>query len=73
MWRPNSGFWMRNEKFGGTGSILSLQESNPKLNYSTYFVVGGILEQEAIHLLQSFYKENPKAPKPQRAVEPAGI
>ncbi|KAI9373994.1 cytidine deaminase-like protein [Aspergillus egyptiacus] len=56
-------FGCGNERFGGTGSILSL-------NYDRaidppYPVFGGLQRKEAIMLLRRFYiQENEKAPKP---------
>ena len=66
-------FGCRNDKFGGTGSVLSSQETCSRIGANTkackYRVFGGLLEQEAIYLLQSFYKRgNPKAPKPHRLI-----
>ncbi|PYH97768.1 cytidine and deoxycytidylate deaminase zinc-binding domain protein [Aspergillus ellipticus CBS 707.79] len=52
-----------NDRFGGTGSILSLH-SDPSIDPShpTY---GGLYHKEAIILLRRFYiQENDKAPKP---------
>ncbi|OJJ06881.1 hypothetical protein ASPVEDRAFT_201184 [Aspergillus versicolor CBS 583.65] len=52
-----------NERFGGTGSILSLHsDSAIDRPYSVY---GGLQRKEAIMLLRRFYiQENEKAPKP---------
>ena len=65
-------FGCRNDKFGGNGSVLSLHKTGATGFTATsqgYVVTGGILEQEAIHMLQSFYERgNTKAPKPQRKV-----
>ncbi len=47
-----------NDKFGGNGSILSLQ---------TYQVQDGVLKDEAIKMLQQFYEHgNEKAPESKR-------
>lgn len=73
-------FGCRNDKFGGCGSILSLHElpveseddvsSDGKclapLNCG-YPIVAGVMEQEAINLLRSFYnRENFNAPDDKR-------
>ncbi|EKX73142.1 cytosine deaminase, putative [Theileria equi strain WA] len=54
-----------NDKFGGCGSVLSLHKSNgdlPRINCR-----GGILADDAIKLLQTFYSRgNPNAPEPKR-------
>ena len=58
-------FGCRNDRFGGCGSVLNVQElvvDSP----STIFK-GGFREQEAIDLLKNFYKgENPNAPVEKR-------
>ncbi|KAL4877253.1 cytidine deaminase-like protein [Aspergillus karnatakaensis] len=52
-----------NERFGGTGSILSLH-SDSAID-PPYPVYGGLQRKEAIMLLRRFYiQENEKAPKP---------
>ncbi|RAK98039.1 nucleoside deaminase [Aspergillus ibericus CBS 121593] len=56
-------FGCGNERFGGTGSILSLH-SDLSLD-PPYPVHGGLFHKEAIMLLRRFYiQENEKAPKP---------
>ncbi|KAL2866807.1 nucleoside deaminase [Aspergillus lucknowensis] len=56
-------FGCGNERFGGTGSILSLH-SDPAID-PPYPVYGGLQRKEAIMLLRRFYiQENKKAPKP---------
>eukprot|EP00944_MAST-04C_sp_MAST-4C-sp1_P008169 g8169.t1 len=59
----------RNDKFGGNGSILSchsLESMSSDLDTS-YHVVPGVLENEAVELLREFYSRgNPKAPVPHR-------
>ncbi|KAL3487785.1 cytidine deaminase-like protein [Aspergillus germanicus] len=56
-------FGCGNERFGGTGSILTLH-SDPSID-PPYPVYGGLQRQEAIMLLRRFYiQENDKAPKP---------
>ena len=59
-------FGCRNDKFGGCGSILSLHyDIHP--NHNGYPVVGGILAEEAVRLLRSFYeRENMHAPDDKR-------
>ena len=59
-------FGCRNDKFGGCGSILSLHKDiHP--SHKGYPVVGGILEEEAVRLLRSFYeRENMHAPDDKR-------
>ena len=65
-------FGCRNGKFGGNGSVISLHKlgsvgsPNPSVGYE---VKSGVLEQDAIMILQSFYERgNAKAPKPHRPV-----
>ena len=49
-----------NERFGGCGSVLSVQGSNRTC-------VKGLYKEEAVELLKNFYKgENPNAPCPKR-------
>ncbi|PWY69809.1 cytidine and deoxycytidylate deaminase zinc-binding domain protein [Aspergillus sclerotioniger CBS 115572] len=56
-------FGCGNERFGGTGSILSLH-ADPSID-PPYPVQGGLFHKEAIMLLRRFYiQENEKAPKP---------
>ncbi|BCR87035.1 nucleoside deaminase [Aspergillus chevalieri] len=56
-------FGCGNERFGGTGSVLSLH-SDHAID-SPYPVYGGLFRKEAIMLLRRFYiQENEKAPKP---------
>ena len=45
-------FGAKNDKFGGNGSILSLHKFP-----GPYVVQGGVLQDEAIKLLQQFYEE----------------
>ncbi len=53
-------FGCRNDKFGGCGSILCVHQD-------VYPVVEGVLKDEAIQLLQSFYcQENHQAPEEKR-------
>lgn len=56
-------FGCGNERFGGTGSILSLH-SDFSID-PPYPVYSGLFSQEAVMLLRRFYvQENEKAPKP---------
>jgi tRNA-specific adenosine deaminase 2 len=64
-------FGCHNDKFGGTGSIMSLHQPDAPLPSfaSTYTCYSGLLKEEAINLLRRFYEMgNPHAPKPQRLV-----
>lgn len=80
-------FGCRNDRFGGCGSILSLHESSidpeqPPQGDQTihqerpittgYPIVEGVLKEEAIALLRSFYdRENVHAPDDKRKRKPA--
>ena len=60
-----------NEKFGGNGSIMSIQKGPGK----PYVSKGGYLKEECIEVLRKFYSRgNEKAPenKRQRKLEPQG-
>lgn len=61
-------FGCANERFGGTGGVLSLHNDASKdLSYEVH---GGIFREEAIMLLRRFYvQENEKAPEPHRKGE----
>ena len=77
-------FGASNEKFGGTGGVLSIQTNNGKLSggrngdgngngngngKDDYEVSGGWLREEAILLLRRFYvQENERAPEPRGKV-----
>ncbi|GAX24541.1 tRNA-specific adenosine deaminase 2 [Fistulifera solaris] len=55
-------FGCRNDKFGGCGSILHVHQED-----AGYRIVSGVLEDEAIALLRSFYsQENHQAPDEKR-------
>lgn len=59
-------FGCRNDKFGGCGSILHLHQDREP-NHKGYPIRGGILEDEAVTLLRSFYdRENFHAPDDKR-------
>ena len=61
-----------NEKFGGTGGVLSIQRANGRVGCADgmvdegdYEVSGGWLRDEAVGMLQRFYmQENGRAPEP---------
>ena len=57
-----------NERFGGNGSVLNVHKRNVKTGgQSTYEVVSGIMENDAIALFQTFYSlENSRAPEEKR-------
>ena len=61
-------FGCYNERFGGTGGVLTIHEDasiDP-----AYPVYGGIFREEAIMLLRKFYvQENEKAPEPKQKKE----
>ena len=72
-------FGASNEKFGGTGGVLNIQQGNGResspsserfdnrteLQDGDYQVSGGWLREEAIVLLRRFYvQENDRAPEP---------
>lgn len=55
-------FGCRNDKFGGCGSILHVHQGD-----AGYPILGGVLKEEAIGLLRSFYsQENHHAPDEKR-------
>ena len=59
----------KNERFGGCGSILNLHSPTAikAQSHLGYPVVSGLLEDEAIRLLRSFYdRENCHAPDDKR-------
>ncbi|CDO93211.1 unnamed protein product [Kluyveromyces dobzhanskii CBS 2104] len=58
-------FGCGNERFGGNGSILSIQNDTSTVRSNKFVSVPGILRKEAIMLLRYFYvRENDRAPKP---------
>ncbi|TGZ84129.1 cytidine deaminase-like protein, partial [Ascodesmis nigricans] len=58
-------FGCMNERFGGTGGVLKVNEDLAVINEPSYQVYGGINHDEAIMLLRRFYiQENDKAPQP---------
>ncbi|EGC32989.1 hypothetical protein DICPUDRAFT_81234 [Dictyostelium purpureum] len=59
-------FGCHNDKFGGNGSVYSLNLA-PISNGKPYNAISGLLKDDAIHLLQLFYnQENTKAPVPNK-------
>eukprot|EP00536_Pseudo-nitzschia_multiseries_P016886 jgi/Psemu1/222946/e_gw1.1274.19.1 len=62
-------FGCKNDRFGGCGSILHLhkaEEENTKISLG-YEIKSGVLEEEAVRLLRSFYdRENFHAPDEKR-------
>ena len=55
-------FGCRNERFGGCGTVLSI-ESHPDLDDPPYKCIEGVLASEAITWLRKFYlRENERAP-----------
>lgn len=53
-----------NDRFGGTGTVLSVH-NDPNLLDDPYESIGGIMRTEAIQLLRNFYiQENELAPNP---------
>jgi tRNA-specific adenosine deaminase 2 len=57
-----------NDKFGGNGSILSLQKFDPKTpSVLKYSVQSGVCKDESVELLQRFYEHgNEKVPLSKR-------
>ena len=54
-----------NERFGGNGTVLTIQKDNSTLPLADCSIVPGILRKEAILLLRFFYvNENDTAPTP---------
>ncbi|KMZ74585.1 tRNA-specific adenosine deaminase [Zostera marina] len=67
-------FGCPNDKFGGCGSVLSLQDRHSYKGSQvpeekSFKCSGGVMSLEAVALLRSFYEQgNPNAPKPHRPV-----
>jgi tRNA-specific adenosine deaminase 2 len=62
-------FGCHNDRFGGCGSILSLHKPDAFVvkQHTGYQIESGILEEEAVALLRSFYdRENFHAPDDKR-------
>ena len=67
-------FGCKNDRFGGCGSLLNLHKPDalPSAKHHGFEIIGGIHEEEAIRLLQSFYnRENFHAPDHKRKRKPA--
>ena len=67
-------FGCKNDRFGGCGSLLNLHKSDalPSAKHHGFEIIGGIHEEEAVRLLQSFYnRENFHAPDHKRKRKPA--
>lgn len=66
-------FACHNDRFGGCGSILNLHkpEAFATTQHKGYPIESGVLEEEAITLLRSFYdRENYHAPDEKRKRKP---
>lgn len=60
-------FGCHNDRFGGCGSLLSLHDHTVQDGQPPYPIVSGVLRDEAITLLRSFYdRENFHAPEDKR-------
>lgn len=67
-------FGCKNDRFGGCGSLLNLHKPDalPSTKHHGFEIIGGIHEEEAVKLLQSFYnRENFHAPDHKRKRKPA--
>jgi len=67
-------FGCKNDRFGGCGSLLNLHKPDalPSAKHHGFEIIGGIHEEEAVRLLQSFYnRENFHAPDHKRKRKPA--
>eukprot|EP01041_Mallomonas_annulata_P012405 gene12405-26099_t len=59
-----------NERFGGNGSILNVQQDNVYGTCNGYTITPGILRNEAIELFKDFYsQENKRAPAGKRKIK----
>ena len=60
-------FGCHNDRFGGNGSILRVNENPVGSRYSAYEAVSGIMKEEAIAVFQRFYsRENKGCPETKR-------
>lgn len=59
-------FGAGNDRFGGCGSVVSINQDSPEESHGTpYLVYPGLRRREAILLLREFYTmQNPTAPQP---------
>ncbi|WVQ90232.1 hypothetical protein IAS59_004009 [Cryptococcus gattii] len=56
-----------NDRFGGCGSVIPVNNSPRLDSHPAYVAVGGFYREEAIMLLRRFYmSQNPNAPKPKK-------
>ncbi|KAF5331730.1 hypothetical protein D9611_007582 [Ephemerocybe angulata] len=54
-----------NDRFGGCGSVLGVNEELPHPDHPSYKATSGFCREEAILILRRFYiTENTNAPKP---------
>lgn len=68
-------FGCHNDRFGGCGSLMCLHKPDflPSASHVGYPIVSGILEEEAVTLLRSFYeRENFHAPDSKRRKKEQG-
>lgn len=66
-------FGCKNDRFGGCGSLLNLHRPDalPSTKHHGFAIYGGVLEEEAVRLLRSFYnRENFHAPDHKRKRKP---
>ena len=66
-------FGCKNDRFGGCGSLLHLHRPDalPSAKHHGFAIHGGVLEEEAVLLLRSFYgRENFHAPDHKRKRKP---
>ena len=66
-------FGCKNDRFGGCGSLLHLHRPDalPSAKHHGFAIHGGVLEEEAVLLLRSFYgRENFHAPDNKRKRKP---
>eukprot|EP00562_Extubocellulus_spinifer_P019692 CAMPEP_0178589564 /NCGR_PEP_ID=MMETSP0697-20121206/27707_1 /TAXON_ID=265572 /ORGANISM="Extubocellulus spinifer, Strain CCMP396" /LENGTH=281 /DNA_ID=CAMNT_0020226135 /DNA_START=172 /DNA_END=1013 /DNA_ORIENTATION=+ len=69
-------FGCHNLKFGGCGSLMKLHKATtlPSPQHHGYPIVEGVLKDEAVELLRSFYdRENFHAPDDKRKRKPAAV
>ncbi|KAH0791307.1 cytidine deaminase-like protein [Histomonas meleagridis] len=54
-------FGCKNDRFGGCGSVFSINTDKHMPKLKSYDCISGVLEEEAINVLQKFYgRKNPK-------------
>ncbi|CAM9644478.1 unnamed protein product [Discosporangium mesarthrocarpum] len=60
-------FGCKNDRFGGCGSILSINDCSLPIAHHQYPCKSGVLADEAVSLFKTFYaRENARAPEPKR-------